>query len=506
MQKLKNKCGITLIALIITIIILLILVGVTVAFSIGKNGLIDTAQAAAFMQEMVEIDEQIQQKILERRIDNLGDEFKLNVGLEGQDSIKTILPNIKTKYENEVVVQENVTYYYYIGTDLSKQRAKWCFEYNFPVWGFNNYEEFLEGTQVVEVSKGEYKEVEGLYCCSPDLTGFNVKNTYYITYDSNGRPIIGNKINKGEPENWYNYKEKEWANIVTISEESISYFVWIPRYVYKTIDAANKKVDVKFVDKANNYTDSNGTINYTNSEEYILPESFTWEGIPVSGYWVSKYELSDTSTGIAIDTEIKEHSLKVVSATSTSMKNSVVSYDFYLNGELKQENGSVPYEYTNLNANTSYEVMVIARDGSGSIIGALVQDLKTLEKSIKEMTKPDLTGFNELNTYYVTYDEVGNEENSIPISEEPPINWYNYENKEWANIVTKSEGKLSYFVWIPRYEYKVMNRIGNGKRVNIRFIAKTQENPDKGYLIPESFTWDGTPVSGYWVSKYELSK
>ena len=26
-----------------------------------------------------------------------------------------------------------------------------------------------------------------------------------------------------------------------------------------------------------------------------------------------------------------------------------------------------------------------------------------------------------------------------------------------------------------------------------------------GYTLPETFTWDGTPLAGYWVSKYEVS-
>ena len=43
---LKGQKGITLVALVITIIILLILAGVTISLTLGKNGLFDSAKRA----------------------------------------------------------------------------------------------------------------------------------------------------------------------------------------------------------------------------------------------------------------------------------------------------------------------------------------------------------------------------------------------------------------------------------------------------------------------------
>lgn len=45
-RKIKRVKGITLIALIITIVIILILASVTIAFTIGPNGIIEQAQNA----------------------------------------------------------------------------------------------------------------------------------------------------------------------------------------------------------------------------------------------------------------------------------------------------------------------------------------------------------------------------------------------------------------------------------------------------------------------------
>ncbi|MBP3255043.1 MAG: hypothetical protein J6M60_00925 [Clostridia bacterium] len=47
MRKLKNQEGITLVALVITIIILIILAGITLSIVLGENGLIAKAQKGA---------------------------------------------------------------------------------------------------------------------------------------------------------------------------------------------------------------------------------------------------------------------------------------------------------------------------------------------------------------------------------------------------------------------------------------------------------------------------
>ena len=39
---------------------------------------------------------------------------------------------------------------------------------------------------------------------------------------------------------------------------------------------------------------------------------------------------------------------------------------------------------------------------------------------------------------------------------------------------------------------------------NIKFIPSTQTEADSGYEIPESFTFGGQDLAGYWVSKYEV--
>ena len=90
---------------------------------------------------------------------------------------------------------------------------------------------------------------------------------------------------------------------------------------------------------------------------------------------------------------------------------------------------------------------------------------------------------------------------------------YNETTREWANAVvrTKDENNEdieSYFVWIPRYEYK----IENGK-IDIKFIKTSQTTPTSNdYTIHPAFTnnvenggWN-EELPGIWVGKYESAR
>ena len=70
-SNLKNK-GITLISLVITIIILLILAGLTMATLMNDNGLINKANDTKIATEIASIKEEIQTDILAKQVENFG--------------------------------------------------------------------------------------------------------------------------------------------------------------------------------------------------------------------------------------------------------------------------------------------------------------------------------------------------------------------------------------------------------------------------------------------------
>lgn len=104
------------------------------------------------------------------------------------------------------------------------------------------------------------------------------------------------------------------------------------------------------------------------------------------------------------------------------------------------------------------------------------------------------------------------------------LEWYNYvdgsaEGKgdikisRWANAKNLKDG--SYFVWIPRFEYKMTNEHTNQAGIiTVNFIDASQVQPStSGYKIHPAFTngngnydkgeWDDE-IPGFWIAKYEM--
>ena len=135
--------------------------------------------------------------------------------------------------------------------------------------------------------------------------------------------------------NWYNYDKQEWANAVTVSEESRSNYlsadvgttinmddietmwVWIPRYSYTigSEDGTNYygkqgdyldstptvelpgEIDVKFVSTS---TKDRGSAKYIvssgiESNSWYTPDAFTFGDEELSGIWVGKFETSSSN-------------------------------------------------------------------------------------------------------------------------------------------------------------------------------------------------------------------
>ena len=101
--------------------------------------------------------------------------------------------------------------------------------------------------------------------------------------------------------------------------------------------------------------------------------------------------------------------------------------------------------------------------------------------------------------------------------------WYNYEDKEWANAVILFDGKTyktgeeipeenikEYYVWIPRYAYRLWNVNGDNKinvekPIEIKFgtEAKTTGRNNGDMYVHPAFINFGT--QGIWVGKFEVS-
>ena len=106
--------------------------------------------------------------------------------------------------------------------------------------------------------------------------------------------------------------------------------------------------------------------------------------------------------------------------------------------------------------------------------------------------------------------------------------WYNYNKQKWANAVlvtNTSRSKylntsgvtvseldiLGYFVWIPRYRYKIwttgVSNSGKEQEIDIIFEGKNETKAvatqTGGYYTHPAFTFGNTELDGFWIGKFE---
>lgn len=130
----------------------------------------------------------------------------------------------------------------------------------------------------------------------------------------------------------------------------------------------------------------------------------------------------------------------------------------------------------------------------------------------------------------VYWDESGKE---TEVNADNQDNWYNYSKQEWANAVTKdNNGNITgYWVWIPRYAYKIESGryTSTAGKISVKFLQGTSNKDENNivisttypettgetmlaYVVHPSFIngtnnhfmngeWD-KEIPGYWVAKY----
>ena len=344
--------------------------------------------------------------------------------------------------------------------------------------------------------QGTYSNINGVYSNEPDLTGYNKNYTKYLSVEDDGTLTNSNWISGEKPSNWYDYKNSKWANILVEENGQETYYTWIPRYCFK-LDQEAERSDVKFIDIYNNYTDEQGNVtNWETLEEegYQVPEAFEFDNKYIPGYWAMKYTAGERDT-YTINYETTASKKQIfIRNIKIDTSEEIAKYVYAVNGNVIKESTTaedINYEISTENVNI---VNVTAVNSAGEIIGSMTKECKQAK-----INEPELTGYNPETTFYVTYDENGNEHSTIPITQEKPEDWYDYGDSKWANIVTRNNGLETYYTWIPRYEFKLDQ---TRERSNVNFIEGTSTQASDGYQIPEAFTFDGKQLSGYWAMKY----
>ena len=250
-NKREKTKGITLIALVITIIILLILAGVTISTLSGDNGIIRRAVEAKERTNKENAEESIKMLLTEVQTDKF----------LGKDSFENLLVN-KVGKDN---VEKNPD-----GTISVKKDG-----YQVKVDS--------KGNQLTEAEKIVENIVDKSGVSIPKIpVGVEVK---FVDWDESGNEIEASELT-------YDYTNGKWANIKTVSNGLEAYWVWIPRFEYKIpsgdIDKMNPpQIDIKFINKDKKIPDLG----------YTIHKAFEFNGQQLDGIWVAKFEANSSKPG-----------------------------------------------------------------------------------------------------------------------------------------------------------------------------------------------------------------
>ena len=496
----KNIKGITLMALVITIIVLLILASVTITTISGDNGILTNAVWAAFATEMTELDERIKIKEIENSEEILSNEAKpiFTVPVEPTSLPKSLKMEI-------IYIRE--------GMPTNKEPTK---EY---------YIENLLDYLIDETGK-----VEGLYYVPDDIAQ---NNTTYI-YDQLTNTAF--KVNvtrlKGKAVHSYkygcrvmgsgydiemnekDYVMKEESEIVTVGEETYyapnleGFNALTTSAIYYNEDFS-KTYEVGITLHMNqeviNYIEDGNTKYtwYDYANKIWANIKTTANGYEAWWVWIPRYAYK---IGEVTDTK-KPPTTEIIYVDTNNKPLNTEKY-----GSSLPEGYQVHPAFT-----TDKELKGIWIAKYDPSYGKNKTDDLEMTKKVME---PDLTGFDRENTYLIKYEENGNttETKLSEISNLEEFNsdqkWYDYENKLWANIKTIANGYEAWWVWIPRYAYRLPDNPNDDTEI---IFIDTENRPldtEKfGNTIPDGFTVhpafdqdtdaNGKKLSGIWVAKYD---
>lgn len=406
-RKISSNSAITLIALIITIIVLLILAGVTIHMVVGDSGLFGKANEAKFKTMMSgyrdDVNLYTSWKVTETmntdtsRI-NAGDPLKSAIeqsiveDIKAEDvniAITDIIKDIKNEAKDYVVVYKGEIYYVSSKeVKNNEKQIKWCNDIGIKVLEIKKEEGIV-------VRNGNYELIDGIYVCTPKLNeGFVAEKTRYLEVNDAGNLTPGNWIDQKPTTNWYSYRQSKWANIIVENNGTEIYYTWIPRYCFK-LDQEKERSDVKFIDCDNNYKDENG--NVTNwetleAEGYQIPEAFTFDKTNLAGYWAMKYTAGDVSTPSTLNYEMSVSNGKITVKnitlnTTITNNNPIEKYTIALNGSIVKTitNTTETIVLDNLKAGKN-TVNVTGLNAGGEIVGSMT---KEYEPAV--VNKPDLS-------------------------------------------------------------------------------------------------------------------
>ena len=263
----KNK-GVTLIALAVTIVVMLILAGVTISVLNGENGIVKQAQKAKEESKIKELKEKVRIDIAGKRVENINGELRVSV-----------LKEILDKYFDNVPVETQIT---------SETKLKAKEEYG-------KYEMKISDIDVGEItyetSYTIFKDVNGEQVPIPEgyivseNSDENIVNKGLVISDSRGNEYVWISCTVNSSSNKLQYKRTEWGVEKDGTDNS---------------RAIKDELTLKDIDVTYSKTDTDNGINEEISKEIVAQINAEKESIKkYGGYYIGRYEVGkDNKTAV----------------------------------------------------------------------------------------------------------------------------------------------------------------------------------------------------------------
>ena len=263
----KNK-GVTLIALAVTIVVMLILAGVTISVLNGENGIVKQAQKAKEESKIKELKEKVRIDIAGKRVENINGELRVSV-----------LKEILDKYFDNVPVETQIT----SETELKAKEE------------YGKYEMKISDIDVGEItyetSYTIFKDVNGEQVPIPEgyivseNSDENIVNKGLVISDSRGNEYVWISCTVDSSSNKLQYKRTEWGVEKDGTDNS---------------RAIKDELTLKDIDVTYSKTDTDNGINEEISKEIVAQINAEKESIKkYGGYYIGRYEVGkDNKTAV----------------------------------------------------------------------------------------------------------------------------------------------------------------------------------------------------------------
>ncbi len=303
MKNIKNQKGVSLISLIITIVVIILLASITIYTGLTQNN--EKAVETKNVYEVQEILEAVANRTLLHKLNPnyyayIGDNSygsKLIDGVTYKDSEGWYF--LSSKEEFTELSLDNITGEYLVNYDTGDVVSKsGIFYKDKTYYVLKDLKNDMGGGDTV-IAKNDYDVDKGVNkpILSKGMIPVKLKGATWV-------------VTSSDDKEWYDYSKSQqaWANVMLVDELEVtdydnekvrnanltelvgkevtkegSSYVWIPRYTATSLGETGSKIIF-----------SNGIADTKefNGETYTTSSAFQYEGLELTGIWVSKYEAS----------------------------------------------------------------------------------------------------------------------------------------------------------------------------------------------------------------------